>query len=64
MANKKLLHDKMLKQDNILDINLLPSAPIQAMFRPNTPAANLSPDQQQAFPTLPLSIRKEKAPTL
>ncbi|WP_083481445.1 methyl-accepting chemotaxis protein [Agarivorans gilvus] len=49
MANKKLLHDKMLKQDNILDINLLPSAPIQAMFRPNSPAANLSPDQQQAF---------------
>ncbi|WP_427979440.1 hypothetical protein, partial [Agarivorans sp.] len=49
MANKKLLHDKMLKQDNILDISLLPSAPIQAMFRPNTNAPTLSTEQQQAF---------------
>ncbi|MGY5449955.1 methyl-accepting chemotaxis protein [Agarivorans sp. MS3-6] len=56
MANKQLLHKKMLSQDNILDIRLIPATPIQSMFHPNDPLPSLNVSQQQAFKGERLSI--------
>ena len=49
MANKQLLHKKMLSQDNIIDIRLIPAPAIQSMFHPNEPLPTLTDIQQQAF---------------
>ncbi|WP_432452742.1 MULTISPECIES: methyl-accepting chemotaxis protein [unclassified Agarivorans] len=49
MANKNLLHKKMSSQENILDIKLIRSESIQAMFHPSEASVSLTDNQRQAF---------------